>query len=57
MAKENHSQEEKKTSSENKDSKNSFANFKQRTYDYEELERNLLNQVQRRVADQPENVS
>ena len=56
MAKENHSQEEKKTSSENKDSKNSFANFKQRTYDYEELERNLLNQA-KSIADQPENVS
>lgn len=45
MAKENHGQEEKKADSENKDSKYSFANFKQRTYDYEELERNLLNQV------------
>lgn len=44
MAQEDHSQEEKKTDSENKDSKNSFANFNQRTYDYEELERNLLNQ-------------
>ena len=44
MARENHSQEEKKTNSESKDSSNSFANYKQRTYDYEELEKNLLNE-------------
>lgn len=45
MSKEDHSQEEKKAENKNKESKNSFANFNQRTYDYEELEKELLNQA------------
>ncbi len=43
MSKENCSQEEKKIEDINKDSKNSFVNFKQRTYDYDSLEKELLN--------------
>ena len=35
--------EEKKIEDINKDSKNSFVNFKQRTYDYDSLEKELLN--------------
>lgn len=42
IAKEDHSQEEKKIDGENIISKNSFANFKQRTYDYDSLEKELL---------------
>lgn len=43
MAKEDQSQEEKKIEGMNKNSKNMFDNFKQRTYDYDSLEKELLN--------------
>lgn len=42
MTKEDHNPKEK-TNIENKDSKTTFANFKQRTYDYDSLEKELLN--------------
>lgn len=43
--KENQSRKEKKFHDKEKKSQNSFSNFHQREYDYEELEKNLLNRV------------